>query len=108
MKILIVEDDSDIAALMEWTVHEYSPQAEVIVAMTNERALEELRPGTDISLVFADLIGCNGCTVIKESLALGIRVVACTGKLLEGPEDICFVELLQKPFELAELKRFLS
>ena len=105
MKVLVVEDDKDIAKLMELAIREYSPQAEIIVAMTCERALKELT--ADISLVFTDLIGCDGYTIIKEALKLGIKTVACTGRMLNGPEDICFVELLQKPFELKELKKFL-
>lgn len=108
MKILIVEDEADIAELMMFAVREYIPQTEVVVAMTCERAVEELRRDTGIDLVFTDFMGGDGCTVIKECLKLGIRVVACTGKILDSPADICFVELLQKPFNLKELERFLS
>jgi len=108
MKVLIVEDDADMAELMMYAMRDHIPQTEVIVVMTCERALEELRRDTGITLVFADSMGGDGYTVIKECLKLGIRVVACTGKILDSPADICFVELLQKPFSLKELERFLS
>lgn len=105
MKILILDDEPVLLKLLEVLVGDCYEDAEIFTAENGDLAMELMDKHGDIDLVITDLHGCRSSGVCCRALGSGIRLVVCTGGLVDNPK---FKEILYKPFSLTQIETLLK
>lgn len=109
LRVLIIEDEAMIAMLIEDLLGEIGASTVRTVGSIGEatRVLGEAIP-IDMAIVDVNLHGQPTFPVADTLLQRGIPFVFATGYGATGmPERFAGVPVLQKPFELEEMKRAL-
>jgi PAS domain S-box-containing protein len=106
--VLVVEDNADVRELAEQLlgIEGYAVHS----AASGERAMELLRQGAEVDLLFTDVImpgGMNGLELVEQARALrpGLPVLVTTGYMDELPEGGRGggLRILAKPYRQEEL-----
>jgi CheY-like chemotaxis protein len=106
--VLVVEDNDDVRELAEQVLgmEGYAVQS----AASGEQAMDLLRKGAAVDLLFTDVImpgGMNGLELVEQARALrpGLPVLVTTGYMDELPEGGCGggLRILAKPYRQEEL-----
>lgn len=107
--VLVVDDNDDVRGVAEMFLA--SLGYAVLSASSGEQALQVLKSGGPVALLFTDVImpgGMNGLQLIQQVQAQypGIAVLAATGYMDDLPDRAAVkgpLDILAKPFKLSEL-----
>ncbi|NEX21863.1 response regulator [Thiorhodococcus mannitoliphagus] len=115
MRVLILEDEPSMAALLEQLVKHLWPQAEVFLEISAVSALEQWRArGADLALLDWELPGMSGIEVLKqikrsESKTVCVMVSAHADRHSILAAGVHHVDaFIVKPFDIDEVKTRLS
>jgi DNA-binding response OmpR family regulator len=107
-KVLLIEDDIDIAEIMTYVLCEESYDVTSLNhILAFEDMLDKLRP--DIVLLDLDIAGLDGrkvCNYIKSNIALyhiPVVLVSASNRIIEAKDDCGADDLITKPFDIQHL-----
>ena len=110
MKILVVDDEPDVAALIGMGIHFHRPDHQVIEVHDGEAAVEAVdREHPDVVVLDLAMPGKDGFAVLRELRDKGddVPIIVLTAKALEGDRvkglELGADDYVTKPFSQKEL-----